>query len=168
MFWVILFLVGIIFLYESISNVVELHNLQNGKYLEYQGQYSFQKKEYWRNTNYIFTLKNGHSIVVVNENSVFADDILQTHMNLKFKYTSHVDVFKGKRTAVYISTIDDKTILLQIDDAITDLRLGAIVCLIISSPCIIIPLIVILCEFKLYKALKKKKRQGKDRGRFRV
>lgn len=102
-----LMLFGLNFLIMALQNWVVLRNWDAGGIKEYQGQYELETKEYWRNTNYKFMLRNGDILEIPCEYVQHGDSLENAQQTefpheLRFQYSKYKQPVKNTHVAISI------------------------------------------------------------------
>lgn len=143
-----LFLVGILFLISSTLNMLVCKNLNSNNLLCYRGNCVITKRNFARNTTYVFTLGNGDVVSVPSEH-LRSHDMLLENTNLSFEYVGPKTIngygVMGAYTGVSISTLDDSFSFLNAQAVKEDIEIGVFVYLVISAAGLIVSLWSLKC-----------------------
>ena len=134
----LLILVGFIILIDGVQDAMVLKNWSTTGLIEYTGVFEFEKRKPLRSTYYHFTLENGEEIMFFPENFSGDESIFLGENELCFKYSSNKWFFRfNKFEGVSISTLDGRIIQSE-EIGEKDVRLGAIIGVVLGSTVILI------------------------------
>ena len=160
---ILFFLIGLIFIVEAILLTVCIKDLRDGEEKTYQGSYEITRKDFLRDTRYVFTLSNGDTIEVDGEQLFNEDMFIETNSDLKFLYSSHKSLFSGCYTGISVVSLDENTIFVQESAVREDMESGALVYFIVGIPTVLFAVFLILCQFPLFSCLSLMRRRFRTR-----
>ncbi len=162
----IMLMVGLLFLIEGIQDCILLINPNNKGIFEYHGTFKICEKNIFRNTSYEFVLDNGDTIYIPSEYLLQNEINIAEFEELKFKYSSHKDIFgRFLHLGVSITSVDENVVFVEDNYVKEDSIFGIITYLIIGFLTVIVSIIpflnfnVVLWLFRCFCG----KRQRKDK-----
>lgn len=165
---ILFFLIGLIFIVEAILLTVCIKDLRDGEEKTYQGSYEITRKDFLRDTRYVFTLDNGDTFAVDAEHLANKDVLIETNSELRFLYSSHKSLFSGCYTGISVVSLDESIIFVQESAVKEDMKGGVLVYFIIGIPTVLFAVLLILCQLPLFSCLSLMRRRFRTRRKVGV
>ncbi len=161
---IIMLIVGLLFFIEGVQDCILLINPNNRGVLEYHGAFKICERNIFRNTSYEFELDNGDTIYIPSEYLLHNEIDLAEFEELKFKYSSHKDIFgRFLHIGISITSVDEKVVFVDENYVEEDSIFGIVTYLIIGILTVIVSIIpfldlnVVLRLFRLFWGKRQRK-----------